>query len=109
MVVGYGPYSEAADGGVGLRECDVREYIPIDYPPCTRICRIVVGDFRVGFDFTCMGCEVLLVSFLYVVVGFHKEIKVWVMFVVEWVDDVVCDRVDAKGDVCEVVALGESW
>ena len=38
--------------------------------------------------------------------GFHTEITVWVMFVVEWLDDVVLDRVDAKGVVCEDVELG---
>jgi hypothetical protein len=43
---------------------------------------------------------------MYVVVGFHKEITAWVMFVVEWVDDVVSDRVDAKGVVSEDVEWG---
>jgi hypothetical protein len=105
-VEGCGPCSEAADGGIGLRKCEVREDIVVGNAPGTRICRIVVSDSRVGFDFTYMGCEVLLVSYLYVVVGFHKEIAVWVMFVVERVDDVVSDRVDAKGVVCEDVELG---
>jgi len=50
-----------------------------------------------------------LVSYLYVVVGIHKEIAVWVVFVVEWVDDVVSDHVDAEGVVYEDVELGESW
>ena len=40
------------------------------------------------------------------IVGFNKEIAVWVVFVVEWVDDVVSDRVDAKGAVGEDVELG---
>ena len=40
------------------------------------------------------------------VVGFHKEIAVWVVFVDEWVDDVVSDRVDAKGAVIEDAELG---
>ena len=40
------------------------------------------------------------------VVGFHKEITMWVVFVVEWVVDVVFDRVDAKGAVCEDVEFG---
>ena len=103
MVVGYGPCSEAADWGVGLRECDVREDISIDYPPCTRICRIVVGDSRVGFDFTYVSCEALLVPCFYVVVGFNEEVAVRVVFVVKWVNDVVSDRVNAKGAVCEDV------
>jgi hypothetical protein len=107
-VVGYGPSSEAADGGISLRKCDVREDIAVDNPYSgTRICRIVVSDSRVGFDFAYMGCEALLVSYLYVVVSFHKEITVWVVFVVEWVDDAVSDRVDGKGAVCEDVELGE--
>jgi len=41
-----------------------------------------------------------------VIVGFREEIAVWVVFVVEWVDDVVSDLVDAKGDVGEDVELG---
>ena len=106
MVVGYWPCSEAADGGVSLRECDVREDIAIDNPPCTRICRIVVSDSRVGFAFTYVCCEALLVSYLYVVVGFHKEVAVWVVFVVKWVDDAISDRVYAKGAVCEDAELG---
>ena len=69
---------------------------------------IVVSDSRAGFDFTYMCCEALLVSYMYVVIGFHKEIAVWVVFVVAWVNDVVSDRVDAKGVVCEDVELGES-
>ena len=93
-------------GGVSLRKCDVREDITVDNPPGTRICRIVVGDSRVGFDFTYMDCEALLASYLYVDVGFHKKIAVWVVFVVEWVDNVVSDRVDAKGAVCKDVELG---
>ncbi len=104
--VGYGPSSEAADGGISLRKCDVREDITVDNFPNTRICRIFVGDSRVLFDFTYMGCEALLVSYLYVVVGFHREIAVWVVFVVKWVDDAVSDRVDAKGVVYEDVELG---
>ncbi len=59
IVVGYGPCSEAADGGVSLRKCDVREDITVDNHPGTRICRIVVGDSRVGFDFTYVCCEAL--------------------------------------------------
>ena len=43
---------------------------------------------------------------LYVVVGFHKKITVEVVFVVEWVDYVVSDRVDAKGVVVEDAELG---
>ena len=43
---------------------------------------LVVSDSRVGFDFTYMDCEALLVSFLYMVVGFHKDIAVRVVFVV---------------------------
>ena len=92
-------------GRVSLRKCDVREDIAVDNPPDTRICRIVVSDSRVGFDFTYMGCEALLASYLYVVVGFHTEIAVWVVFVVKWVDDVVSDAVDAKGGVCEDAEL----
>ena len=99
----YGPCSEAADGGVGLRECDVQEDISIDYPPCTRICRIVVGDSRVGFDFTYVGCEAMLVHCFNVVVDFIEEVAVRVVFVVEWVNYVVSDRVNAKGVVCEYV------
>ena len=56
-VVGYGPCSEAADGRVRLRKCDVREDVSVDDPPGTRICRIVVSDARMGFDLTYMGCE----------------------------------------------------
>jgi hypothetical protein len=56
-VVGYGPCSEAANGGISLRKCDVRENIAVDNAPGTCICRIVVSDSRVGFDFTYMGCE----------------------------------------------------
>ena len=59
-----------------------------------------------GFYFTYMRCEALLVSYLYVVVGVHKKIAVWVVFVVKWVYDVVSDRVDAKGAVCEDAELG---
>ena len=80
MVVGYEPCSEAADEGISLRKCDAREDIAVDNPPGTRICRIDVSDSRVGFDFTYMGCETLLVSYLYVVAGFHTEIAVWVVF-----------------------------
>ncbi len=40
------------------------------------------------------------------VVGFHKEITVWVVFVVEWIDDVVSDRVDANDAFGEDVELG---
>ena len=47
-----------------------------------------------------------MVSYLVVVVGFHKEIEVWVVFVVEWVDYVVSDRVDAKGAICDDVEMG---
>ena len=47
-----------------------------------------------------------MVSYLYVVVGFHKVIAVWVVFAVGLVDDVVSDLVDAEGDVCENVELG---
>ena len=43
------------------------------------------------------------------VVSFLKEITVWVVLVVEWVDDVVSDRVNAKGIVGENAELGESW
>jgi hypothetical protein len=46
---------------------------------------------------------------MYVVVGFHKEIAVWVVLVVEWIDDVVSDRVDAKGVVGEDADWGEFW
>ena len=107
MVVGYWPCSEATDGGgVSLRKRDVREDIAVDNPPGASICRIVVSDSCVGFDFTYVCCEALLVSFLYVVVGFHKEVTVWVVLVVKWVYDVVSDRVDAKGVVCEDVDLG---
>ncbi len=99
--------SEAADGGISLRKCDVLEDIAVDNPPGTCICRIDVSDSRVGFYFTYMGCEALSVFYLDVVFGFHKEIVVWVMFVVEWVGDVVSDRVDAKGAICEDAELGE--
>ena len=101
-----GPCSEAADGGVGLRERDVREDVSIDYPPCTRICCIVVGNSRVGFDFTYVGCEAMIVPCFNVVVGFIEEVAVRVVFVVEWVDYVISHRVDAKGAVCEDVELG---
>ena len=40
------------------------------------------------------------------VVGFHKNITVCVVFVVEWVVDVVYDLVYAKGAVGEDVELG---
>ncbi len=40
------------------------------------------------------------------VVGFQKEITMWVVFVVEWVDDVVSDRVDAQDAVGEDAELG---
>ena len=43
---------------------------------------------------------------MYVVVGCHKKIAVWVVFVVEWVDDVISDRVDVEGAVNEDVELG---
>ncbi len=72
--MGYGPCSEAADGGIRVSKCDVREDIAVDYSPGARICRIIVSDFRVGFDFSYVGCEALLVSSLYVVVSFHKEV-----------------------------------
>ena len=49
-----------------------------------------------------------MVSYLYVVVGFHKEIAARVVSVVEWVDDVVSNRVEVKGVVSEDVELGES-
>jgi len=39
------------------------------------------------------------------VVGIRKEIAVCKVFVVEWVDYVVSDHVDAKGDVCEDVEI----
>ena len=41
----------------------------------------------------------------YVVVGFHEEITVWVVLVVDWIDDVDSDRVYAKGAVGEDVEL----
>ena len=104
--MGYGPCSEAADGGIRLRKCDVREDIAVDQSPGARICRIVVSDSRVGFDFPIVSCAALLVSSLYVVVGFHNEVAVWVVFVVEWVDDAVSDRVDAKVAACENMELG---
>ena len=103
--MGYAQCSEAADRRIRLRKCDVREDIVVDHSPGARICRIIVSDSRVGFDFTYMGCEALLVSYLYVVVGFYKEVAVWVVFLVERVDDVVSDRVDAKGVVSEDVKL----
>ena len=40
------------------------------------------------------------------VVGFHEEIAVWVVFVVEWVDNEVSNRVDAKGSVGKDMELG---
>ena len=40
------------------------------------------------------------------VAGFHKEIAVWVVLVIEWVDYVVSDRVDTKGAVCENLEMG---
>ena len=61
-----------------------------------------------GFDFTYVCCEALSVSYLYGVVGFHKEVAVWAVFVVKWVYDVVSDSVDAKGVVCEDAGLGGS-
>ncbi len=103
MVGGYGPRSEPADGGVGLRERDVREDVSIDNPPGTRICCIVVGDSRVGFDFAYVGCEAMVVPCFNVVVGFFEEVAVSVVFVVEWVNYVVSDRVNAKCVVCEYV------
>ena len=45
-------------------------------------------------------------SDLYVVVGFHEENTVWVVVVVEWVNDVVSDRVDAKCAVDENAESG---
>ncbi len=102
-VEGYEPCSEAADGGIGLRERDVREDVSIDYSPCTRICCIVVGDSRVGFDFTYVGCEAMLVPCFNAVVGFLEEVAVRVVFVVEWVNYVVSDRVNANCDVSEYV------
>ena len=47
-----------------------------------------------------------MVSYLYVVAGFHKEIAVRAVFVVEWVDDAISDCVYAKGAVYEDVELG---
>jgi hypothetical protein len=47
-----------------------------------------------------------LFSDLYVVVGFHEENTVWVVLVVEWVNDLVSDRVDAIGAVGEDAELG---
>ena len=59
-----------------------------------------------GFYFTYVCCETLLVSYLYVVVGFHEEVAVGVVVVVKWVYDAVSDRVDAKGVVCEDAEMG---
>ena len=56
-IAGYGPCSEAANKRVGFCKCDVREDVPVDNPPGTRICIIVMGDARVGFDLTVMGLE----------------------------------------------------
>jgi hypothetical protein len=56
-VAGYGPYSEAANRRVGFCKRDVREDVLVDNPPGTRICSIVMGDARVGFDLTDMGRE----------------------------------------------------
>ena len=39
-------------------------------------------------------------------VGFHKEITVWVVLVVEWVNVVVSDRVDAKDAAGEDAEMG---
>ena len=43
---------------------------------------------------------------MYVVVSFYKEITVWEVLVVEWVDDVVSDRVDAEDAFGEDAELG---
>ena len=56
-VVGYGPYSEATNRRISLRKRDAREDVPVDNPTGTNICRIVVGDARLGFDLTDMGRE----------------------------------------------------
>ncbi len=56
-VAGYGPCSESANRRISFRKRDVREDVPVDTPLSTRICRIVVGDARVGFDLTDMGRE----------------------------------------------------
>ncbi len=42
---------------------------------------------------------------MYVVVGFHKEIAVSMVFVAEGGDYVVSDRVDVEGAICEDVEL----
>ena len=56
-VAGYGPCSQAANRRVGLRKNDVWEDVPVDNPPGTRICSIVMGDARVGLDLTDMDLE----------------------------------------------------
>jgi hypothetical protein len=43
---------------------------------------------------------------VYVVIGFHKEVAVRVVFAIEWVYDIASDRVDDKGVVCEDAELG---
>ena len=56
-VAGYGPCSEAANRRINFCKRDIREDVPVDNPPGTRIRRIIVGDGRVGFDLTDMGRE----------------------------------------------------
>ena len=90
-VAGNGPRSEAANRRVGLRKCDGREDVAVGNPSGTRVRRIVMGDARVGFDLADMGREAELFSYGYVVVGFHEEISMRVVLVVEEVDDVVSD------------------
>jgi hypothetical protein len=104
--VSYRPCSEAANRRISFCKRDAREDVPVDNPPCTRIFGVVMGDSGVGFDLTDMSREAYLFSSLYVVVGFYKEIKVWVVLVVEWVDDAISDRVDAKDVVGQDAELG---
>ena len=56
-VVGYGPCLKAANGRINFCKRDVREDVPVDNPPGTRICRIVGDDVRVRFDLTDMDRE----------------------------------------------------
>ena len=61
-----------------------------------------MSDSCVGFDFTYVCCEALLVSYLYVVVGFHKKIAVWV-------DDIALIVLMLKALSVRMWSWGESW
>ena len=63
-VSGYGPCSEAANKRVSFCKRDVREDVPVDNPPGTCICSIVMGNARVEFGLTDMGCEIYNLYYL---------------------------------------------